>query len=97
MTLKNKWTRAALTVALGASFLFAAGSPALAGRDYRENCRSRLEADRARIDRDASRFGENSRAVLRDRQRMDSDRAWCRSHRADWDHNRFDIGVYLHR
>jgi hypothetical protein len=94
---KNKWIRAGLGIALGASFLLAAGSPALADRDFRENCRTRLEADRARIDRDAARFGEGSRAVERDLAKMDSDRNWCRSHRADWDHSRFDIGVYLHR
>jgi hypothetical protein len=26
---------------------------------------------------------------------MEATRNWCRSHRADWDHPRFDVGVYL--
>jgi hypothetical protein len=26
---------------------------------------------------------------------MDSDRQWCRDHHADWDHSRFDIGIYF--
>jgi hypothetical protein len=26
---------------------------------------------------------------------MDSDRQWCRDHKAEWDHNRFDVGIYF--
>jgi hypothetical protein len=28
---------------------------------------------------------------------MDDARRWCREHRADWDHDRFDFGVYIRR
>jgi len=92
----NLWSRFIAGAALVVGLTFATGSPAQAAeRDYRNGCRQRLEADRARIDRDARRHGERSRQVDRDIARMDSDRQWCRSHRADWDHNRFDIGIYL--
>ena len=80
---------------LAAGLLFAAGKPALADKDWGPSCHSRLEADRARIDRDAARRGENSPQVRRDVDRMEATRAWCRNHHADWDHPRFDIGVYL--
>jgi hypothetical protein len=33
--------------------------------------------------------------VERDREKMDSDRNWCRSHHADWDHKIFDLGLYI--
>jgi hypothetical protein len=26
---------------------------------------------------------------------MEATRNWCRNHRAEWDHSRFDIGVYF--
>jgi hypothetical protein len=26
---------------------------------------------------------------------MDKSRRWCRDHRADWDHARFDLSFYL--
>lgn len=97
MTLKTNVVRATLGAVLGAALLLAAGSPALADRDFSANCRNRLEADRGRIDRDVARFGEASRTVAHDRDKMESDRAWCRDHKADWDHTRFDIGVYLHK
>lgn len=63
--------------------------------DIREDCRRRLESDRARIDRDAAKYGEHSRRVDHDVDRMDSDRKWCRDHHADWDHSKFDIGIYF--
>ncbi len=40
--------------------MLAMGTTARADRDYKENCNRRLEADRARIDRDASRSGEHT-------------------------------------
>lgn len=88
-------TRLILTTALGAGLLFAAG-PAMADHDWGAECHRRLEADRARIDHDADRFGKDSRAVHRDVDRMETDRHWCRDHKADWDHDRFDTGIYLH-
>jgi hypothetical protein len=95
--MKKWWMRMALSSVLAGGLLLAVGAPAQADRDYRNDCGRRLEADRARIDRDSSRFGEHSRQVDRDVQRMDATRSWCRNHKADWDHNRFDIGVYFHK
>jgi hypothetical protein len=81
---------------LGGTLLLAAG-PAFADRDYKNACRDRLNADKARIDRDAHRFGESSRQVERDRDRIEADRNWCRSHKAEWDHNIFDMGIYIRK
>jgi hypothetical protein len=63
--------------------------------DTAEDCHRKLESDRARIDRDAARHGENSGQVNRDVARMDGDRNWCRDHHSDWDHDRFDVGIYF--
>ena len=68
-----------------------------ADRDWGPACRNRLESARAKIDRDVARHGENSRQVERDRERLEEARQWCRSHHSDWDHGRFDIGVYLRK
>jgi len=95
MTGKTYLVRVALSGVFAAGLLFAAGKPALAARDWGPSCRERLEADRARIDRDVARHGEHSPQVRRDVERMEATRNWCRSHRADWDHPRFDVGVYL--
>jgi hypothetical protein len=95
--MKNLSIRIALTVTMVGGLLLAAGSPARADRDYSNDCNRKLEADRARIDNDAHRYGEKSRQVDRDVQRMDGDRAWCRNHKADWDHNKFDIGIYFRK
>ena len=95
--MKTLWTRMALITALAVGLLLAVGAPARADRDWGKSCRERLEADRARIDKDASKFGEHSRQVDRDIQRMDNNRKWCRDHKADWDHGRFDIGIYLRK
>lgn len=95
--MRKLWIRMALTTALAGGLLLAVGAPARADRDWGKSCNQRLEADRARIDRDAARFGENSRQVGSDVQRMDANRQWCRNHKADWDHGRFDIGVYIHK
>jgi hypothetical protein len=91
------WTRLILTPALAGGMLFAVGITARADRDWRDDCSRRLEADRSKIDRDSSRFGNESRQVSRDVSKMESDRQWCRDHKADWDHGRFDIGIYLHK
>jgi hypothetical protein len=87
----------ALTTALAGGLVLAVGAPVRADRDWREDCRKKLESDRSRIDRDASRHGEQSRQVAGDVGRMDSDRTWCRDHKADWDHDRFDVGIYFRR
>ena len=91
------WTRMALTTALAGGLLLAVGAPARADKDWGKSCHERLEADRARIDKDAAKHGENSRQVASDVQRMDNNRKWCSDHKADWDHGRFDIGIYIHK
>ena len=95
--MKNLWIQLGLSTVMAGSLLLAAGASAQADRDYRNDCGRRLEADRVRIDKDSSRFGEHSRQVDRDVQRMDATRAWCRNHKADWDHNKFDIGIYFRK
>jgi hypothetical protein len=90
------WTRLVLTTALATGLLFGVGAAARADRDWGPDCGRRLEADRAKIDRDAARFGRDSRPVRRDVDRMQTDRQWCKDHHAEWDHNRFDTGIYLH-
>ena len=84
MTNHLAWTRLILTSALAGGMLVAVGGTARADRDWRDDCHRRLEADRAKIDRDASRFGNESRQVGRDVARMETDRQWCRDHKADW-------------
>lgn len=95
--MKNLWTRIALSTALAGGLMLAAGAPARADRDYKEDCHRKLEADRSRIDRDAAKHGEHSGQVNNDVKRLDNDRRWCRDHKADWDHDRFDIGIYIRK
>jgi hypothetical protein len=97
LIMSKLWTRMALTTALAGGLLLVVGAPARADRDWGKSCHERLEADRARIDKDVAKHGENSRQVDSDVQRMDNNRKWCRDHRADWDHGRFDIGIYIHK
>jgi hypothetical protein len=88
--MKKQVIHIALGSILAVGFALSAG-PAASG----DECSRRLEADRARIDRDAAKHGEHSHQVDRDVARMDDDRAWCRDHHADWDHTRFDVGIYF--
>ena len=81
--------------ALMLAFTLPVGQATFGDKDWREDCHRRLEADRARIDRDVARHGERSPQADRDRDRMAADRQWCKDHRADWDHDRFDFGVYV--
>ncbi len=97
MTSSKVWSRMIVTGALAGGLALAFGSPARADRDWKEDCHRRLEADRSRIDRDAGRHGDRSRQVDADVNRMNADRQWCRDHKADWDHGRFDIGIYFGR
>lgn len=96
MNTKNFLPKAVLVAVLGAGFLFATGPAARADRDWSDSCHQKLEQDRARIDHDSARFGDHSRQVARDVDRMDATRRWCRDHHAEWDHNRFDTGLYIH-
>jgi hypothetical protein len=95
---KQFLSRVILTAALGGGLLLSSAAiPALADRDYRDDCHKRLEEAKARLDRDAARFGERNPRVERDRDRLEDTRRWCRDHHADWDHDRFDVGVYVRR
>jgi hypothetical protein len=88
-------SRVLFTTALVGGLMFAVGTPLRADHDYSNACHQRLENDRARIDRDAARHGNGSRQVDYDVNRMNSDRQWCRDHHSDWDHTRFDVGIYF--
>lgn len=83
-----------LTSMLVGGLTLAVGGAAQA-RDWNADCHHRLEADRGRIDRDAARHGERSPQVGHDVARMVADRQWCRDHKAEWDHTRFDVGIYF--
>jgi hypothetical protein len=91
--MKKQIVRLALGSALAFAFTLPMGHVTFG--DPSEDCHKRLEADRARIDRDVAKHGEKSSQVDRDVARMDSDRQWCRDHHADWDHDRLDVGIYL--
>ena len=69
--------------------MFALCAPTRADGDHRAECQRRLESDRARIDSDVIRYGDNSRQIGRDVTKMDKTRQWCRDHQADWDHESF--------
>ena len=92
---KSYLTRSVLTGAFAACLLLAGSNSAFAARNWNSTCRARLEAARARVDYDVTRFGENSRQVRMDVNRLDDTRRWCRDHKADWDHDRFDTGFYI--
>jgi hypothetical protein len=88
-------SRILLTTALAGGLALAVGSSLSAEPDYGDACHQRLENDKARIDHDAARHGNDSPQVHHDVDRMENDRAWCRNHHADWDHTRFDVGIYI--
>lgn len=88
--------RVILTAALGGGLLLSSAAiPAMADRDWTNDCHKRLEDAKARLDHDAARFGEHSPRVDRDRDRLEDARKWCRDHHADWDHSQFDVGIYI--
>jgi len=91
--MKKQIIRLAVGSALAIAFTLSAAHVTLG--DVRDDCHRKLEADRARIDHDAAKHGDHSRQVARDVDRMDADRNWCREHHADWDHTRFDVGIYI--
>ena len=91
----NQWTRTILTAVLASGLVLVFSVAAHADRDWKDDCHRRLEADRARIDRDVDRHGERSRQVENDVNRMNATRQWCRDHKADWDHEHFDLGIYF--
>lgn len=91
---ENWFSRLALCCALAGGMALTTAS--FAHADMRNDCNHRLDVDRARIDRDVSHHGEHSRQVEKDVARMDSDRQWCRDHKVDWDHDRYDRDNYMH-
>jgi hypothetical protein len=93
--MKGQFPKLIFGSALAMAFTLPIGQATFANKDYSDECHRKLEADRARIDRDVAKHGENSHTVDRDRDRIESDRQWCRDHHADWDHARFDVGVYI--
>lgn len=92
---KTICSRLLLSTAVAVALMFGLGATVGADSDHKEACRARLENDRGRIDRDASRYGEHSHAVDRDINKMNADRQWCKEHNAEWDHTRFDVGIYF--
>jgi hypothetical protein len=95
MSTKSKIIRVVLGSALAMAITLPIGQATFGDRDWNPDCHKRLESDRARIDKDAARHGEHSRQVDSDVNRLDADRQWCRNHHADWDHSRFDVGIYF--
>ena len=91
----RKMSKLVLGSALAMAFTLPLGRATFGVPDVAGDCHRRLEADRARIDNDAAKHGEHSRQVDRDVDRLEADRHWCRDHHADWDHARFDVGIYL--
>jgi hypothetical protein len=94
--MKGKIARVTFGLALAVTFMLPAAQMTFADHDYRSDCSRRLEADRAKVDRDAAKHGEHSKQVDRDVDKLQSDKQWCRDHKADWDHDKFDIGIYVH-
>ncbi len=64
--------------------------------DINSDCHARLQAQKEKIDRDAAKYGEHSAKVDRDVAKLEQERQWCRDHKAEWDHNLFDVGIYIH-
>lgn len=89
--------RVVIGAALVCGLTMPVGIATAADRDYGAACHQRLENAKAKIDHDAARYGRDSRQVDRDRAKMDQTRQWCRDHKADWDHNSFDVGIYLRK
>lgn len=81
------------TLAFGLSMPLA--GVARADHDWSQDCHNRLQADKIKIDHEAARHGNDSPQVRHAVDKMESDRQWCRDHKADWDHNAFDVGIYV--
>jgi hypothetical protein len=91
-------TKAYTRIILAGALAFGLTLPlsSVARADTAADCHNRLQADKARIDREAARHGNDSPQVRHAVDKMESDRAWCRDHHADWDHSLFDVGIYVH-
>lgn len=93
--MKKRFLKFASISAFAVTMLFPLAGITSADKDWNNACHERLEHDKARIDHDAARYGDHSRKVDHDVDKLDADRQWCRDHHADWDHSRFDVGIYL--
>jgi hypothetical protein len=93
--MRKNLIRLVLGTCLAIGVTLPVGQATFGDRDWANDCHRRLEADRARIDNDVARHGEHSRQVDRDVDRLEADRGWCRNHHAEWDHSRFDVGIYF--
>ena len=65
--------------------------------DINADCHARLQAQKDKIDRDAAKYGEHSAKVDHDVAKLEEERQWCREHKAEWDHSKFDIGIYFRK
>lgn len=93
---KHKHLRFTLAAALALGLSLPLCASARADHDWRDECHQRLEHAKEKVDRDAARHGNDSPQVRHDLDRLDQERHWCREHHADWDHNEFDVGIYVH-
>lgn len=89
--------RAVIGTALLLGLTMPIGIATSADPDAGQARHQKLQDAKERIDHDAARYGRDSRQVDKDRARMDQARQWCRDHKADWDHNTFDVGVYFRK
>ena len=62
-----------------------------------DTCHQRLQNAKAKIDRDAAKYGEHSGQVDHDVAKLENERAWCRNHKVEWDHSLFDVGIYIRK
>jgi hypothetical protein len=91
----NRITRVIFGAALMLGLTAPIGVATYAAPDDAAACTQRLESARAQIDRDAAKHGNDSPQVAHDRAKMDAARQWCRDHKADWDHSKYDVGIYI--
>jgi uncharacterized membrane-anchored protein YhcB (DUF1043 family) len=94
--MKTPFIRYALLGALAVGLTLPMASAARADHDYRQECHDRLQAQKDKIDHDASRYGDHSAKVAHDVDKLEQERQWCRDHKAEWDHSLFDVGIYVH-
>jgi len=95
--MRNYIVRIAIGAALALGLTLPMGIATQADKDWSAPCRQRLEDAKAKLDHDSARHGPDSPQVNRDRDRLERARQWCRDHHADWDHDRFDVGIYLRK
>jgi hypothetical protein len=95
--MKNNIVKIILGSALAIGLTLPVGISTSADKDWGPACRNRLESARAKVEHDVARHGENSPQADHDRAKLEEARQWCRDHHSDWDHDRFDVGVYIRK